>query len=196
VETAIPETHLESTSNDAIISGAVDLTKYRTVIWILGRQSTKDHTFDGGEQKKVEAFIAGGGNLFVSGTDIGWDLDHEGHGRSFFNDTLKTKFVADDAKSYEVAGAAGSIFADLAKLSFDDGKLYYDAERADVISPGESAILALSYTNSAGGAATQLAGMGGRGSVVVLGFPFEVITTAADRTAVMKRVLAFFEPRK
>jgi len=196
VESAVPGTHIESTSNEAIISGAVDLVKYHTVIWILGEESTKDHTFDETEQKKIEAFLAGGGNLFVSGTEVGWDLDHEDHGRSFCHDTLKAKFAADDADTYEVVGAQDGIFADLPKLTFDNGKLFYDADHPDVLSPEAGAQIALDYANSAGAAAIQSAGVGGRGSVVVLGFPFETITTNADRAAVMKHVLDFFREHK
>jgi len=196
IEAAAPGTHLESTSNEAVIGGAVDLTKYHTVVWILGEESTKDHTFDTTEQTQVERFIAGGGNLFVSGAEIGWDLDHENHGRSFFKNTLKAKFVADDADTYEVTGTPDGIFADLPKVSFDNGTLFYDADHPDVFSPEDGAEVALNYANSAGAAATQCAGAQGAGSIVILGFPFETITAACDRAAVMKRVLGFFQAKK
>jgi hypothetical protein len=196
VEAAAPETHLESSSNEAVISGAVDLTKYRSVVWILGQESAKNRTFDETEQKKVEAFIAGGGNLLVSGTEIGWDLDHEDHGRAFYQKSLKARFAADDADTHEVNGAPEGIFADLPKVKFDDGKEFYDAAYPDVMTPEEGAKVALTYANAAGAAGIQAAGAEGRGSVVVLGFPFETIVPAADRAAVMKRVLGFFGLKK
>src|SRR5213078_3640313 len=68
----------------------------------------------------------------------------------------------------------------------------YDAEFPDVINPQAGAQAAMAYANGAGGAGIQAAGTGGRGSVVMLGFPFETITTSANRTAVMTRVLNFF----
>ena len=196
VEAAAPDTQVESSSNEAVIHGAVDLTKYHAVIWILGQESTKNRTFDETEQKKVEAFIAGGGNLLVSGTEIGWDLDHEDHGRDFYQKTLKARFAADDAGTYELAGAPDGIFADMPKVKFDDGKQFYDAAYPDVMSPEEGAKVALAYANAAGAAGIQAAGTGGRGSVVLLGFPFETIMPAADRAAVMKRVLEFFNAKK
>jgi hypothetical protein len=61
-----------------------------------------------------------------------------------------------------------------------------------VINPQAGALAALSYANGAGNAAIQAAGTGGRGSLVMLGFPFETITTAANRAAVMDRVFDFF----
>ncbi len=195
IEAAAPGTHFESTSNEAVISGAVDLTKYHTVVWVLGEESTKDHTFDETEQTKVEQFIAGGGNLFVSGKEIGWDLDHEDHGRSFCKNTLNVEFVADDAYTYEVTAAAGGIFAGLSNFAFDNGTLFYDADNPDVINAEPRAVVALNYANSAGAAGIQVAGTGGRGSVVLLNFPFETITAAADRAEVMQRVLDFFQAK-
>ncbi len=105
VEAAAPGTHVASASNEAVIDAAVNLGDYKTVIWILGTESTHDHTFDADEQKKVEQFIAGGGNLFVTGSEIGWDLDEKNNGRSFYQNTLKGKFVTDSAKTYDVNGA-------------------------------------------------------------------------------------------
>ncbi len=196
IEAAAPGTHVESTSNEAVMSGANDLTKYDTVVWILGEESTQDHTFDKAEQTQVEQFIADGGNLFVSGAEIGWDLDHENHGRSFLKNTLNGKFAADDADAYEVVGAPDGIFADLQKFSFDNGQLFYDADHPDAFTPEGGAKVSLNYANSAGAAGLQVAGLGGRGSIVILGFPFETITTPDDRAAVMKRVLGFFQAKK
>jgi hypothetical protein len=192
IEAAAPATAVESASNEAVADGGVDLSKFRTVVWMLGEESTSDRTFDESEQSKVEAFVAGGGNLFVSGSEIGWDLDHKEHGRSFFRNTLRSRFVADDAGTYEVLGAEGGIFADSSVVSFDDGKHFYDAAFPDVIEPERDAVVALKYTNGAGAAGVQVKGAGGRGSVVILGFPFETITTPAARADVMRRVLAFF----
>jgi hypothetical protein len=192
IHAAAPGAHFESASNEAVASGAVDLAKYHSAIWILGEESTRDHTFDDEEQARVEKFVAGGGNLFVSGTEIGWDLDHEDHGRAFCHDTLKTEFVTDDADTYEVTGAPGGIFASISKLAFDNGKQFYDADFPDVIRPREGGQVAFKYANGAGDAGVQVAGAGGRGNVVVLGFPFETITSSAERAAVMRCVLDFF----
>ncbi|HEX4414420.1 MAG TPA: fibronectin type III domain-containing protein [Lacipirellulaceae bacterium] len=196
VEAAAPGTPLESTSNESVISGAVDLAKYKIVIWTLGQESAKNRTLDETEQKKIEAFIAGGGNLLISGTEIGWDLDHEDHGREFYLKALKASFAADDAGTHEVTGVADGIFADLSKLKLDDGTQLYDASYPDVMKAEEGAKVALDYANDAGAAGLQVAGTGGRGNVVLLGFPYETIVPASDRTAVMKRVLDFFEKKK
>ena len=192
IHAAEPGVHVDSTSNEAVISGAVDLTDYHTVIWILGEESTADDTFDATEQAKVEEFIAGGGNLFVSGAEIAWDLDQQNNGRLFFENTLKGNYTADDANTYNVNGASGGIFEGLS-FSFDNGTLFYDSEFPDIINPQSGAQTTVAYSGGAGGSAgIQAEGTGGRGSVVVFGFPFETITTAANRAAVIDRVLEFF----
>jgi len=191
IASATPGVHFESTSNEAVISGAVDLADYHTVIWILGEESSADDTFNAIEQNKVTDYLSGGGNLFLSGAEIGWDLDQLNNGRTFYEQTLRANYVADDANTYSASGVAGSIFAGL-NLAFDNGALFYDSEFPDVISPQAGAQAALMYAGGAGTAAIQSAGSGGQGGLVMLGFPFETITTAANRTAVMDRVLDFF----
>jgi hypothetical protein len=191
IHAAAPGVHVASASNEAVINGAVNLTDYDTVMWILGEESTVDDTFNAAEQAKVEQFIAGGGNLFVTGAEIGWDLDQQNNGRTFFENTLKGNYVADSAGTYAVNGVAGSIFAGMS-FTFDDGTQFYNSELADVLSPQAGAQAALNYANGSGGAGVQVSGTGGRGSVVMFGFPFETITTAANRAAVIDRVFDFF----
>ncbi len=156
IHAAAPDMHVASTSNEAVISGAVNLTDYKTVIWILGEESTIDYTFNSTEQEKVGEFIADGGNLFVTGSEIGWDLDERGNGKQFYKSALGAKFVKDSAGTYEVTGAAGGIF-DGMKFSFDNGKQFYDVDSADVIAPQDDAKTVLNYANGAGVAGIQLA---------------------------------------
>jgi hypothetical protein len=200
IQAAQPGTHVASTSNEAVISGAVNLSDYDTVVWILGEESTADDTFNATEQTKVEQFIAAGGNLFVTGSEIAWDLDSQNNGRSFYENTLKGNYVADDANTYTVAAAAGGIFAGLPNMTFSNGSTFssldgqvYNVDFPDVISAQAGAQLALNYSGgTGGGAAIQVQGTGGRGSIVMFGFPFETITSAANRAAVMGRVLNLF----
>jgi hypothetical protein len=192
IHMAAPGVHFDSASNESVADGSVNLLDYDTVVWILGEESTADRTFDAVEQAKVEQFVAGGGNVFMSGAEIGWDLDQQNNGRAFFENTLKGNFVSDNAGTYQAKGVAGQIFAGL-ELEFDNGSQFYNVEFPDVINPQTGASAALSYVGGTGGnAAIQVSGTGGRGSVVMLGFPFETITTADDRTEVMGRVLNYF----
>jgi hypothetical protein len=89
IHAGAPDVLVNSTSNEAVISGAVILDNYDAVMWILGEESTATDTFHATEQAKVAAYLAQGGKLFVSGSEIGFDLDAQGAGAAFFNNTLK-----------------------------------------------------------------------------------------------------------
>ncbi len=174
--------------NEAIADFTIDLNAFDAVVWILGEESSADDTFNTAEQGLVSTYLANGGKLFVSGAEIGWDLDQLNNGRTFYNQTLRADFVADDANTYQAVGTAGSIFAGIS-LSFDDGTFVYDANFPDVITPSNGSTLALTYGSSAGGggAAVQF-----NQQLVMLGFPFETILSERDRFDIMGATLGYF----
>ncbi|MEM1444487.1 MAG: N-acetylmuramoyl-L-alanine amidase [Planctomycetota bacterium] len=174
--------------NEAVIAGDIDLNDYDAVVWITGEESTVDDTFNTTEQTLVTSYLNAGGKLFVSGAEIGWDLDNLNNGRTFYNQTLRADYAADDANTYEAAGTAGSIFEGIT-LEFDDGTFIYDATFPDVINPSNGSTLAMNYgtSGSGGGAAVQF-----NEQLVMLGFPFETILGQRDRIDVMGAALNYF----
>lgn len=182
---------IDTASNERIISGDIALGDYDAVFWISGEESSADDTFNATEQTLVGNYLSAGGKLFVSGAEIGWDLDLLNNGRSFYNNSLRADYVSDDAATYNVQGTAGSIFNGLA-FSFDDGSEFYDVNFPDVISPVGGATTAMTYVGGTGGGAAIQYDSGASTKLVNLGFPFETITTEASRNAVMERVLDFF----
>ncbi|NOZ40714.1 MAG: hypothetical protein GXP24_10885 [Planctomycetes bacterium] len=192
IEASSPDLVVDTASNEAVIAGDVLLSNYQAVVWISGEESTVDSTFDGAEQSLVGNYLNNGGQLFVSGTEIGWDLDAQAGGTTFYNDSLRADYVSDDANTYNVAGAVGSIFEGLS-FSFDDGTLFYDADFPDVITELGGATRALNYVGGAGGGAAIQYDSGASTKLVNFAFPFETITSDADRTAVFSRVLDFFD---
>jgi hypothetical protein len=200
IHEARPGVNVASVSNELIINGSINLNDYDAVIWILGNESTGTSTFNSVEQTRVEQFIAAGGHLFVTGSEIAWDLDQQNNGRSFYENTLQGNFVADSVNTYSVSTAAAGIFAGLTNFGFSNGAAFssldsqtYNVSSADIIAPQSGAQLALNYVGGAGGGAgIQVPGAGGRGNVVVFGFPFETITSPAARSAIMDRVLGYF----
>ncbi len=196
IESYTSQVLVDTVQNEAVRDGTVNLADYDSVVWILGEESSADSTFDALEQSRVAAYLAGGGNLFTSGAEIGWDLDQLGNGGSFYNNDLKADYVADDSNTYSVQGQSGSIFAGLS-FSFDNGSLLYDVTFPDVISPTGGSSGALSYVGGTGGtAAIEYAPTSDpEGRVVMLGFPFETITSTAARAETMQAVLEFFGMR-
>jgi hypothetical protein len=174
-----------------VSAGQVNLGNYDAVIWLAGEQSTGDGTIRGAEQTAITNYINAGGRLFVSGSELGWDLVANNNGSSFFTNTLKAGYVGDDAGTYTATGAAGSIFSGVS-VGIDDGSQFYDVDFPDRLSAAGGSTIAMNYVGgTGGGAATQWAS--GRARVVTMGFPFETITTANTRSTVMARVLDYFQ---
>lgn len=180
----------DSCSNEAVRDQDVDLSAYAAVIWQCGEESAELRTFDATEQTRVWAYLSGGGQLFVSGSEIGWDLDQQGHGAAFYNNLLKADFVADDADTYSVAAVAGSLFDGVAPFAFDNGAAIYDVNSPDVITPAGGGAPALSYVGGSGGTAGVV--YDGAFRIVHFAFPFEAITEAGRRAEIMFVVLDFF----
>lgn len=192
IHAARPLAAIDTAANELVANGTVDLAAYDAVFWILGEESSANRTFDANEQTRVSAYLAGGGKLFLSGAEIGWDLDSLNNGRTFYNNTLRADYVSDDAGTYQAVGVGGSIFAGV-NLAFDNGAKVYDVNFPDVITPLGGATAVLNYQGGSGGAAAIAHGGGAEGSrLVMLAFPFETIVDRSDRLDLMDRVLDFF----
>ncbi|MDZ7822443.1 MAG: T9SS type A sorting domain-containing protein [Candidatus Marinimicrobia bacterium] len=188
----------ESCANETVINGDVDLKDYDLVWWILGDESTVDETFDGTEQDSVESFLKQGGKFFVSGSEIGWDLDNESSSadKAFIHNYLKAAYAADDAGNYTVNGASGSIFEGLSLQYSEDGSEpgTFAEDYPDVFATTGGSSVALKYGN-AKTAAVHFKGTvpGGSAScrVMTMGFPFETVSTAFSKDELAGFVLRF-----
>jgi hypothetical protein len=188
---SLPAPRIDTAPNELVANGAVSLADYDAVFWILGEESTANDTFDANEQSRVTTYLNAGGKLFVSGSEIGWDLDAQSGGAAFYNNTLRADYVSDDANTYNAIGAAGSIFAGV-NLSFDNGVRFYNVDFPDVIAPLGGSLSAMLYVGGSGGTAGVQYSSGAQ-RLVMLAFPFETVIDVADRTDVMARTLQFFD---
>ncbi|MBR4532257.1 N-acetylmuramoyl-L-alanine amidase [bacterium] len=171
----------------------MDLSKYDMILWFLGEQSTENETFNHAEQEKIAEYLNNGGALFVSGAEIGWDLDYKGSAddKSFFNETLNAKYVADESGLYTFFGADD--FSTISG-SFDDGTYIYQAEYADVLAPFDenAGKKVLFYDNSKTLGAGILTKTNSK-KVFVMGFPFETILEKGNKINLLQFVLDEFE---
>jgi cell division septation protein DedD len=180
----------DSCSNDAVADSDVNLGNYAAVVWICGEESSYDHTFSTTEQTLVTSYLNAGGNLFVTGAEIAWDLDNNNNGRTFYENILRADYVSDDAGTYQVLGSGG-IFSGIGTFDFDPASgAPYDADYPDVIAPQSGAVANLSYTGAGSGTAGIQADTGTY-KVVVFGFPFETITSEPTRNAIMQNAMDF-----
>ncbi|MFQ5604496.1 MAG: glycosyl hydrolase family 18 protein [bacterium] len=194
----------DSCSNEAIQNRMVPLSNYSMVLWISGEEGTADESFSATEQSLVADYLEHGGKLFVSGSEIGYDLVEKGSSadKSFYHTYLKAEYVQDKVGTHSASGTPAGIFADILAATFDNG-LHgtYNVDFPDGIRPVEGALLNLTYDGfnvaSSGGAGIQYEGTFGDGTLsgklVYLGFPFETVYPETTRDQIMQSVMDFFD---
>jgi hypothetical protein len=183
----------DTADNLRVIDQTMALGGYGSVWWMLGDESTTDEAFSYQEQLRVQDYLAAGGKLFVSGSEILWDLVSK---QAFPNDTpfaqnyLKAGFSSDGSagNGYAFSGIAGTVCSGTAG-AFDNGTGgTYAPTYPDILTASGGSQAVLQYATG-GNAAVCYQGTFGSGSVpgavFVMGFPFETITTPAARNAVV-----------
>jgi len=184
---------INSASNEAVANAQIVLSPstHSAVDWIAGEESTADETVSTTEQQKLATYLQAGGALFLTGAEIGWDLDHLGSAgdQTFYNGTCGTSYVADDAGVYAATGVAGSILNGITGVNFDDGTHgTYDANYPDAVTTvGAGSTSCLTYSATAYTAGIRL--NTGIYRVVQFGFPFETIWSSSKRSEVMTAVM-------
>jgi hypothetical protein len=189
----------ESCDNDLIIAGGIVAENYLAIIWLLGDESSENTSLSTGEQEFIRAYLENGGNLLISGSEIGSRLVADGNDsdRQFYSNYLKSEYLSDSSGVQSVAGATNTLFDG---LNFGFGNISngspYPEESPDIIAPtgGSFPILAYSGIN-------QVAGLGYSGNfgssnfaakLVYLPFPFETIHDASARSILMQRIMDYF----
>jgi hypothetical protein len=193
--------------NECVFGGDLSLENFSTIIWMLGDESTIDETFNAAEQDSIKAFLRRGGNLFVSGSEIGWDLDNKGSSadKNFYHNFLKAQYIYDapdnqQGSCYTVEGLSGKIFRDLSGITFDDGTHgTFNVDWPDVIMPTEGAIGCLKFEGvptTQGFAGISYQGLfpegTAEGKLVHLTIPYETIYPSSARQDILDRVFEFF----
>ncbi len=197
-----------SASNEAVFRGKISLSNYSIVIWILGDESTADETFNAIEQDTVENYLKHGGKFFVSGAEIGWDLEAKGGSDDvvFYHQYLKANYIADapngqKATYYSFEPVGNSLFSTLQAMTFDNGTHgTFDVDWPDAIEAINGAENIFKYVNVStanGYAGISFEGIfpGGSspGKLVYLAVPFETVYPENSRISLMQKIIEFFE---
>lgn len=193
-----------SASNEAVIDGIINLNDYEIVSYILGEESTADETFNSQEQTIVANYLKSGGKLFVSGSEIAWDLDNKGTtaDKNFIHNYLKTSYKAD--APFGVSGTyynVTSLLNNNLTFAFDNGTHgLYNTLWPDVIGTYQGSYGFAKYNQldtSNGFAGIFYSGIfnGGTlpGKVIVLGFPFETVVTNQSRNQLLNNVFILMD---
>ena len=198
----------DSATNEAVIQGDIDLSDYEIVDWILGEEGTATSAFTGGEQDKVKSFLEQGGFLFVSGSEIGYDLSAQGstEDQNFFEHYLKAEYISDAAGgqggTYSGYGVSNTALHRIENITFDNGNHgTYNVDWPDGIKPKNGSEICAKFDGvdyaSRGGMGTQYLGTFGnsnsQGGVLLLSVGFETIYPESKRDEVMEHILTFYE---
>lgn len=181
---------VDSAEAGAVSGGAVSLSDYWIVDWIVGEETVADETLSAADQAAIQAYLSGGGNLLLSGAEIAWDLSLKGTtaDKEFLQTWLHATYSGDDGESYVAQSVAGTDFEDLGNVSFDDGTHgVYDVDFPDQMKAGDGATLVFKYPNGTG------AGIAYKGDhrVVFLGFPIEAVYPQARREALVSSAVMY-----
>ncbi len=196
--------------NESVYDGKISLNDFETVIWILGDESSADDTFNPVEQDSVESFLKNGGKLFVSGAEIGWDLEGKSNhptqaDKDFYHNFLKAQYIADapaDSQGtyYSCEAISGQIFDGISDFNFDNGTHgTINVDWPDAINGinGGQNILLYKNASAANIAGVKFEGLFPQGTsdgkLIYLALPFETIYIEANRIEVMAKVFDFFE---
>lgn len=192
-----------SCTNEALTSGLINIQNYFAADYILGEESSTNETFSTGEQTLIKQYLKSGGNLFVSGSEIGWDLDHLGStsDKDFYNNYLMASYIYDapnagTANSCYIASANGTFYS-VNSSQFDNGTNgTYNVSYPDVIAPTGSATGDLKYCTNSEFSAIHYSGMFPSGTssakLVHWSFPFETVNVLTDRNDMMGTIIDYF----
>jgi len=199
--------YFESATNNAILDGTFKLSDYQIADYILGDESTVDETFSATEQPLIKSFLNNGGNLFVSGSEIAWDLDYKGSttDKDFAYNYLKMKYLNDapfgvSATYYKTEPFNNSICTGMASFFFDNGTHgTINVKYPDVIKSTNGGTGFLKYSDldtNSGYAAVLFSGHFPQsvkpGKIAIMGFPFETVYPETVRNELMHKLLTFF----
>lgn len=126
---------------------------YVSVVW--GCEATIP-SLDNNDRYRISKHLDAGGNLFLSGQDIGWDLCDEASenkmpfGVKFYNDILHAEYLADNSGDYGLTGVPGDPISDNLEISISP--LSNAEPSPDVIQPLEGGIPIFKYSDGSAGA--------------------------------------------
>ncbi|HEU4365600.1 MAG TPA: S8 family serine peptidase, partial [Candidatus Krumholzibacteria bacterium] len=187
---------------------AAQMSAFDAVVWLTGDDYST--TLTAADQAELAAYLDGGGRLFMSGQDIGYDIRTE----AFYANYLHAAYVQDDVKLGAVFGNGASPVGTGFAFDIKGGTGANNQAYASEIDPMGGATTAFYYnaavpegasvsatpvkTSEIGGngiTSSGTAGLSYEGAyrLVYFAFGFEAIADAGGRTEVMDRVLDWLQ---
>ena len=157
-----------------------ELSNFDCVIWFTGRDFVT--TLTDSDQANLATYLDGGGKLFLTGQDIGYDIGDT----DFYEDYIHAEYIKDSTDQYTLDGVAKDPISDGMTIGISGrpgaNNQYWPSE----ISPVGDASDVFNYRDDGCGAIRTDTGTY---EVIYFAFGFEAINDEADRNDVMDNVI-------
>jgi hypothetical protein len=164
------------------------MSGFEAVVWFTGTPFYDVLSL--ADENNLSAYLDGGGNLFLTGSEIGYSIgggDDTVH--TFYTEYLRSIYMGDSASSFNVSGVASDPVSDGLSFSIQGGNGAGNQRYPDFILPINGA-----YTSFYYGGGSQRGGISynGRYRLIYLSFGFEGISTTSARNTLMENALNWF----
>ena len=182
---ALGGTAFDSASDEAVTSGTVALSDYRAVVWILGQERGAT-AFDEAQQSAIRGYLADGGSLLVSGSEYATGADGK-----FLSEVLGIASATNAIGKDRVAAVPDTPLSAVPEITLGGGQNIYRTNARQSLVPSDGARAVLVYT---GGSEVAAVLRPGKGRVIALGFPLELVGDNAARRELARRAMEFLLP--
>ncbi len=173
------------------------LKHYQAVVWLTGNDSLSSLTSD--EKMAIGSYLDGGGNLFLSGENIGYDLVEDGDASdsTFYQQVLHSEYGGQVQERDMLFGTAGDPITDGLMLSLNGYGGADNQRHPDVVSPSSGAFTIFKYYPS-GSPESAAIRYEGSCHLVHFGFGFEALTgetpeqSLVARTGLLNNIMGWF----
>jgi hypothetical protein len=171
-----------------------DLSRFRVVIWNAGLSYPP---VNAAERAAIAAYLEGGGNLFISGQDIGWDIfdpggySFSGEAQDWYHNYLGAHYITDDTADHTLTGVFGSPIGRDLSFNIEGGTGANNQAYPSEIDPWGDGFQCFKYEPGIqAGVHTE----GPNWKSVYFAFGFEGIANVNGRNTIMRRVMDWFGP--
>ena len=180
-----------SCSHKSLAEGVVKPDTYPIIDLILGKQ--RQPVITPVLQDTLRSYLAQGGNLLVSGTNLFSDSWGNAQDRTFVEEVLKGKLASRNASKEGIVNSCASPYGYInGRYTFRTrpNPICYSIESVDGVLPADKlahTILRYPENNIGAGIVYE-----GKYRTCSLGFPFEALQTSSERNRLMESILRFF----
>lgn len=180
-----------SCSHKSLAEGVVKPDTYPIIDLILGKQ--RQPVITPVLQDTLRSYLAQGGNLLVSGTNLFSDSGGNAQDRTFVEEVLKGKLASRNASKEGIVNSYASPYGYInGRYTFRTrpNPICYSIESVDGVLPADKlahTILRYPENNIGAGIVYE-----GKYRTCSLGFPFEALQTPSERNRLMESILRFF----